>query len=82
MTLFREHRGLLADSILTVREITSLGDLRAYVADLTGGQFRDVVVEPYGVDGKPFFDQRIGWDTYIVTVPGYGVLGFTNGPVE
>lgn len=81
MTLFREHRGLLVDSMLTVREV-NLGDLRAYVADVTGGEFHDVVVEPYGVDGKAFFDQRIGWNTYIVTAPGYGVLGFTNGPVE
>jgi peptidoglycan hydrolase-like protein with peptidoglycan-binding domain len=28
------------------------------------------------------WDYRIGWDTHIVTVDGYGVYGFTDGPVE
>lgn len=81
MTLFREHRGLLAESMLTVREVT-LDDLRTYVAGLTGGEVREVEVKPYGFGGKAHFDRRIGWDTYIVTAPGFGVLGFTNGPLE
>lgn len=33
-----------------------------------------VKVEPY------WFDERIGWDTHIVTVDG-SPFGFTNGPV-
>jgi hypothetical protein len=28
-------------------------------------------------------DERIGWkETWIVIVPGYGVLGFTDGPAN
>jgi hypothetical protein len=27
-------------------------------------------------------DARIGWDTYIVHLEDFGVLGFTNGPVS
>lgn len=26
-------------------------------------------------------DERIGWDTHVVTVDGFGVVGFTDGPV-
>jgi hypothetical protein len=33
-----------------------------------------VHVEPYG------FDRRIGWDTHLVTIDGYGVWGMTDGP--
>jgi hypothetical protein len=33
------------------------------------------LIEPYG------YDQRIGWYTYIVSMEGYGVFGFTNGPL-
>jgi hypothetical protein len=32
-----------------------------------------VHIHPYG------YDPRIGWDTHMVTLDGYGVLGFTNG---
>ncbi len=35
----------------------------------------DFVVEPYG------FDERINWQTHIVTLTGYGVLGYTDSPV-
>lgn len=39
-------------------------------------------VEPAHIDVSPYvFDDRNGWDTYIVTVEGYGVLGYTDGPV-
>lgn len=32
-------------------------------------------IEPYG------YDDRIGWDAHIVILQGYGVLGFTDGPL-
>lgn len=36
----------------------------------------DLKIEPYGGD-----DPRIGWkDVHIVTLPGFGVLGFCEGP--
>lgn len=38
--------------------------------------FNDIRIEPYGG-----FDERIGWNTHIVYLPGYGVLGFTDGPL-
>ncbi|AHC30525.1 hypothetical protein CC53_gp108 [Rhizobium phage vB_RleS_L338C] len=37
---------------------------------------RVTLVKPYG------WDERIGWETHIVLVSGYGVFGFTDGPLE
>jgi hypothetical protein len=37
----------------------------------------DLKVAPYGG-----VDKRCGWDTYIVTIEGYGVMGFTDGPED
>lgn len=36
----------------------------------------DVTIEPHGA-----FDDRIGWDTHIVTIKDHGVVGFTDGPL-
>jgi hypothetical protein len=27
------------------------------------------------------YDYRVGWYTYVVRYPGYGVLGFTDGDI-
>lgn len=76
--LFRPHRGLLAEAMREVREFDGTAEgLQAFL----GFDFRLVAVEPYGG-----VDQRIGWDTYIVTArcgnsPGIFVVGFTNGPL-
>ena len=35
----------------------------------------DILVKAY------CFDDRLNWNTYIVTVRNYGVVGFTDGPV-
>jgi hypothetical protein len=74
---FREHRGSLDDSLLTVVE---LKDRFALLEHLTSILHRpvtekDVAIVPYT------FDSRIGWQTYIVTLPGYGVIGFTDSSV-
>ncbi len=43
----------------------------------------EVVVMLNQIHVEPYcFDSRINWDTYIVTVDGYGVYGFTNGPLK
>jgi len=70
---FREHRGTLADSMATVVEVADRAALVAHVENLLG-HAADIEVKPYGG-----VDQRNGWDTYIVTLAGYGVLGFTDG---
>lgn len=46
------------------------------------------LLEPYGVPVneltiKPYcYDERIDWDTHMVSVAGYGVIGFTDGPLK
>ncbi len=76
----RPHRRLLEEAMAEVQEIEptrvallkwadeSFGDMQP--PDLTGLQ-----IEHYT------FDERINWDTYIVHLPGWGVFGFTNGPL-
>lgn len=74
MTLFRLHRGSLQESMATCREVNGLFEL---VEILTANEIGPgkIEIKPYGRDN------RIGWDTYIVTVDGNAV-GFTNGPVS
>lgn len=81
MAKYRDHRGTLDDSMQTVREVADFAalfeylrsDLASFGFTLTPGM---VDIAPYGVDS------RIGWDTYIVRIDGYGVAGFTDGPLD
>jgi hypothetical protein len=76
--LFRPHRGTLATAMEEVRAFKSRAelidflnkDLANYGRKIDENKFR---IEPY------CYDERIGWDTYIVDQEGYGVFGFTNG---
>jgi hypothetical protein len=78
---FRPVRGSLKESMRDAVEVTDMMDLWALVRsrskDWPGYRdcvFQDLKVEPYGRD------ERIGWDTYIVTLRGSAV-GYTDGPV-
>lgn len=77
----RQHRGGLAESMETVVEIEPTKDaLMAAVHSVlsrSGFELTDDMlhVEPYA------FDSRIQWDAHIVTIDGYGVYGFTDGPL-
>lgn len=80
MPLFRDHRASLDESMDTVRAIADHTALVAHLAAALqpyGAEVRPdmVTVEPYG------HDARIGWDTHMVRIAGYGVAGFTDGPV-
>lgn len=78
----REHRGSLVDSMATVTVIEPTAEAIARLASLAmldyGVAFTadQVKIEWY------CYDPRIGWETYIVTLEGYGVFGFTDGPLE
>jgi hypothetical protein len=81
---FREHRGSLADAMETVIEVADRPALIEHIKALEPWGWSDcylsvvdgdVTIEPYG------YDNRIGWDTHIVKLKGYGVIGFTNGPL-
>lgn len=75
----RAHRGLLADSMQTVEEISPTYEaIREYFKkdspfpDLYDGH---IEVKPYG------YDDRIKWNTHIVIVSECAI-GFTDGPVN
>lgn len=79
---FREHRGALADSMKTLVELPDRVALVEHCRKLLA-PFRfqfdaaTLEVQPYGI-GRG--DDRIGWKKiYIVTIKGYGVIGFTDG---
>jgi hypothetical protein len=80
MTKVREHRGGLAESMQTVREVKDRAELLAIIQEEARRFQLDVKpeqlhVEPYGRD------DRIGWDTYLITIDGYGVWGMADGPL-
>lgn len=76
---FREHRGQLGDSMETVKELPDRAALidHLYASFPQPLNFENIKIEPYFMEP----DVRIDWDqTYIVTLDGIGVIGFTDGP--
>lgn len=77
MFKYRDHRGSLAESIETVQEFNDLQALLDYLRKTFkefGFEFTDKALKI-----KPYcYDKRINWDTHIVTIDNFGVVGFTN----
>lgn len=81
MAKYRDHRGGLAESLATMVVVDSRAELVEYLRRALSPFF--VSVTPDKVKILPYcVDARIGWDTHIVTIDGYGVAGFTDGPLE
>ena len=76
----REHRGGFEESMGRVVEIS--GSMESLVQEIRSkiGKWVEVNLETVKVE-KYVYDSRNGWDTYIVSVLGYGVYGFTDGGV-
>ena len=70
---FRPQRGGLAEAMA---EVITLPPTRRALAEHLGVREYKVVVKPYGI-----FDERIGWNTHLVTI-GANAVGFTDGPLE
>lgn len=74
----REHRGLLADSMETVKEIPNTMQAVLNEVNLSWSNtprkfcLDDISVKYY------CYDERIKWDCYIVEIKGVGVHGFTD----
>lgn len=82
MFKFRPQRGSLADAMDEVEEFESKADLVKKLINDYKGFFPSRTISESTVEIKPYiYDDRINWDTYIVTIKGLGVLGFTDGPV-
>lgn len=76
--LFREHRGLLCNSMETVVEVNTFNDLVEHIKHLLSYYYIEVDAKYISLRYQ-CYDDRIGWDTYIVYLEGYGVIGQTNG---
>jgi hypothetical protein len=84
---YRDHRGGLAESLETMVELPPTREaLIAHLAttwpfysglpELDTARLEGVTVRRYHEGG----DERIGWkEVWIVVLPGFGVLGFTDG---
>lgn len=83
MTLYRPHRGHLADSMKEVVMFHGRSELIKIMRAGVDWYPPDKLptVENTKVEAYGGVDKRIGWDTYIVTVNG-SAWGFTNGPVD
>jgi len=82
MTLFRPQKRTLAEAMGEVEEINSLNELIEKIkTDLS------IFKHSFSISSNTVhvefycYDKRINWNTYIVTLDGYGVIGFTNGPL-
>ena len=75
--LYRPHRGGLEEAMKEVVELSSWQALVEHVKQMW----------PVKDDGSnlvvkwAIFDDRIEWDTYMVTVDG-NIIGWTNAPVR
>ena len=82
MFKYREHRGSLSESMDTVILLENKGSLVELVKERLSKYEHGLNINKDTVIIKPYiFDDRIDWDTHIVTLDGYGVLGFTNSEV-
>lgn len=83
--LYRPHRGSLSASMAAVADVDGfeglVQHLRKELWDWpTMADFKDTDVHVRRYIG---FDDRTGWrDVHIVTIDGYGVMGFTEGPAD
>ena len=78
--LIREHRGGVDESMQTVKEIEPT---RKAICEIINDSYKGwpfIVTEDLIKVEKYAYDDRIKWDTYIVTIDNYGPFGFTNGP--
>lgn len=64
----------------TVREIQDRAELVRIIQEQLRPYGREVKSEQVQVE--PYtYDDRIGWDTHLITIDGYGVWGMANGPL-
>jgi len=82
MTKYRPHRHLLEDSMREVVEVNDLPQLVRHMRRSVQSWYPpDELPTVETTEVKPYvFDDRIGWDTYIVLVKG-SAWGFTDGPL-
>ncbi|ATS93513.1 hypothetical protein P1A145kb_p113 [Pectobacterium phage DU_PP_I] len=77
----RQHRGSLVESLKTVKQIPATKEALADHINMV----MDFPVK-FGSGSISLIhqgmDDRIGWDTYLITVSGLGVFGYCDGEVK
>lgn len=74
----RQHRGGLEESLATTVSIPpTIEALTLFISSV-----EDLFINSSAIHVEKYcYDDRIWWDTYIITVDGLGVFGFTDGPL-
>lgn len=78
--LIREHRGGLIESMATVQPVRD----REHLVEIIRASLAPLgkVIDPEQISVSPYVpDARVGWDTHIIEIKGYGVWGMANGPI-
>ena len=75
--IFREHRGLYADSMSTMKEVQSVADIvKHYDSNpLTKGYFKNIRIDPTTHRDHRTKDDEWGADTYMVVADFDGYTG-------
>lgn len=71
---YRDHKGSLADSMRTVREVNSVEEIKQHLNTLLYPFGKEVEEIKFDYSG---FDKRINWDTYYVLQRIKGETEFT-----
>lgn len=79
----RQNRHTLEESMETTKEIAaSRNVLVREINNAFKPWVKHPIVTPDQVHVSYYgLDMRNGWDTYIVSIDGFGVFGFTDGPL-
>jgi hypothetical protein len=78
--LIREHRGSLIESMATVRPVRDREQLLEIIRESLS--LFGVFIKPEQITVTPYVpDARVGWDTHLICIEGYGVWGMANGPI-
>lgn len=76
---YRDHRGSLDDSMATTRVFRTKKEFYDYIRE----SILPFKFKPDGLICKWYaWDKRIKWNTYIVSLDGYGVLGMADGDIN
>lgn len=80
---FRQHRGSLADSMETVAVMEPTFKAILNYLKQQGVLGFDQINSTNAFHCKRYgYDERIDWNTYLISVDGHGVVGFTDTPIH
>lgn len=72
---FRSHKGTLAESMDTVKEVKDLNDVKKILEK----EYEPYKILPGEITCKYYcYDKRINWDSWIILENGYAI-GFSDG---